>query len=108
MLGQSTSKPDADTLSVKEVANSAPKMTFKNVTLTSEGTRVNFNFFVENAPSELSNFKIAYGETADALSNEVTTFTLDKIRRPDGSYNWYIDKLDPKTYSFKIFGIQTG
>lgn len=66
------------------------------------------NFFVENLPPTVTQFKIAYGESPDRLTDEVTTFTLDKIKRPDGSYNWYIDNLTPKNYSFKIFGVQSG
>jgi hypothetical protein len=61
------------------------------------------NFFVENISKDVVAFKIAYGESANSLSSEVTTFPLEKIKRPDGSYNWYIDKLEPKNYSFKIF-----
>ena len=66
---------------------------------------MNLNFFVENLPTNVTSFKIAYGENADSLSSEVTTLGLEKIKRPDGSYNWYIDKLAAKTYSFKIFPI---
>lgn len=61
------------------------------------------NFFVENLPDTTLQFKIAYGENSNSLSNEVLTFPIEKIKRPDGSYNWYIDKLESKTYSFKIF-----
>jgi hypothetical protein len=84
------------------------KINFKNVTLTSAWPRINMNFFVENLPSTVIQFKIAYGESPDSLTNEVTTFTLDKIKRTDGSYNWYIDNLMPRNYSFKIFWVQSG
>lgn len=63
---------------------------------------------VENLPTDVTNFKIAYGENADTLSNEVTTWPIEKIRQSNGSYNWYIDKLEHKTYTFKIFGLQSG
>jgi hypothetical protein len=66
------------------------------------------NFFVENIFSGVTAFKIAYGDSADALSNEVTTWPLEKIVQKNGSYNWYIDKLPPKAYVFKIFGVSTG
>lgn len=106
VLTQVTTKTNADTLTVKEPV--VPKASFKNVTLTAEGSRINMNFFVENLPASVTEFKIAYGETAETLSNEVTTYALDKIKKPDGSYNWYIDNLPPKTYSFKIFGAMSG
>ena len=61
---------------------------------------------VENMPSTLSKFKIAYGESAESMTNEVTTSSLERIRKEDGSYNWYIDKLPVKSYSFKIFGMK--
>ncbi len=114
VLSQVTIKADAVSLIVKEPIVVAPppsvvpKPIFKNVKLTTEGARMNMNFFVENLPDTTLQFKIAYGESANSLSNEVLTFPLEKIRRPDGSYNWYIDKLESKTYSFKIFGVQSG
>ena len=110
VLSQVTTKPDAAILTVKAPViiappppPPAPKATFKDVKLTTEGSRVNMNFFVENLPAETIQFKIAYGENANSLSNEALTFPLEKIKRPDGSYNWYISKLEPKAYSFKIF-----
>lgn len=115
VLSQVTTKPDAAILTVKAPViiappppPPAPKATFKDVKLTTEGSRVNMNFFVENLPAETIQFKIAYGENANSLSNEALTFPLEKIKRPDGSYNWYISKLEPKAYSFKIFWVQSG
>jgi hypothetical protein len=112
ILAQTTTKPDAATLTVKEkpvfIAPQAPKAIFKDVKLMSEWSRVNMNFFVENISKDVVAFKIAYGESANSLSSEVTTFPLEKIKRPDGSYNWYIDKLEPKNYSFKIFWVLSG
>ena len=80
--------------------------TFKNVKTTTTGSRIVFNFAVENAPSELSSFKIAYGKNADSLSQEVTTLEMSKIasKTTTGSYTWYIDKIPADTYTFKIFG----
>lgn len=120
ILAQTTNKPDAAVLKV--IANSTPIVVlppppvftgelnppaFKNVITTMEGTKVNINFSVENLPSNTSRFKIVYGDTPDTLSNEVLTYTLDKITRPNGTYNWYINNLPPKNYSFKIFGVAT-
>lgn len=65
-----------------------------------------FTFSVDNAPADLDAFKIAYGESADSLSQEVITYSSGKIRGADGSYAWYIDNLEPKNYTFKIFGIK--
>lgn len=126
ILAQTTNKPDAAMLTV--LANSIPIITppiippvvestgsvetgeilvpqFKNVVTTMEGTKVNLNFSVDNIPPNTDKFKIVYGDTADTLSNEVLTFSLEKIRRPNGTYNWYIDNLPPKNYTFKIFWV---
>jgi hypothetical protein len=112
ILAQTMTKPDAATLTVREKAivtpPPAPKSMFKDVKLTTEGSRINMNFFVENISKDIVAFKIAYGDTADTLSKEVTTLPLEKIKRLDGSYNWYIDKLEPKAYSFKIFWVLSG
>lgn len=112
ILAQTTTKSDAAILTVKEppvvIAPVKPKSMFKDVKLTSEWSRVNMNFFVENLPADVVAFKIAYGESANSLSKEVTTMSLEKIKRPDGSYNWYIDKLEAKNYSFKIFWVLSG
>jgi hypothetical protein len=69
---------------------------------------VTLNFSVENIPASTTAFKIAYGESENSLSNEVITYPIEKIKRDDGSYSWYIDKLAPKTYSFKIFSVMSG
>jgi hypothetical protein len=107
ILAQSTIKSDVLSLMVRDPVIPAPlpavKTVFKDVKLTSAGSRINMNFFVENLPSTTIKFKIAYGESANSMTNEVLTFPIEKIKHPDGSYNWYIDKLEPKTYTFKIF-----
>jgi hypothetical protein len=69
---------------------------------------VTLNFSVDNLPANTVAFKIAYGENANSLSNEVVTYPIDKIKRDNGSYSWYIDKLPAKTYSFKIFSVMSG
>ncbi len=80
--------------------------TFKNVKTTTTGSKVVFDFSVENAPAEMTSFKIAYGKNADNLTQEVTTLTLDRIASitNSGGYTWYIDKIPTDTYTFKIFG----
>jgi hypothetical protein len=112
ILAQSTTKPDAGILVVKEPVIVAPppvpKSMFKDVKMVSEGSRININFFVENLPKDVVAFKIGYGESANSLSKEVMTLPREKIQRPDGSYNWYIDKLEPKNYTFKIFWVLSG
>ena len=83
-----------------------PVPTFKNVKTTTEGSRVVFDFAIENAPSDMTSFKIAYGKNADSLTQEVTTMNLDKIASMSspGWYTWYIDHIPSDTYTFKIFG----
>jgi hypothetical protein len=126
ILSQTTNKPEAATLVVSgsstntgsvstgtnvstgTIATGAvtpPKPQFKNVTITQEGNKVNLNFSLENMPSTTNKFRIAYGESPNALTSEVTTLTLDKITRTNGTYNWYIPNLPAKNYTFKIFGL---
>jgi hypothetical protein len=80
--------------------------TFKNVKTTTTGSKVVFDFSVENPPVDMTSFKIAYGKNADSLTQEVTTLTLDRITSPTNflGYAWYIDKIPADTYTFKIFG----
>lgn len=106
-LGQSKTIDSPTSLTVTEkLAAAIIAPTFKNVKTTTEGSRVVFDFAVENAPSDMTSFKIAYGKNADSLTQEVTTLTLDKIasRFNSGSYTWYIDKIPMDNYTFKIFG----
>ena len=83
-----------------------PSPSFKNVKAVTTGSKVVFDFGVENAPTDLAGFKIAFGANADSLTQEVTTYTLDRIASPTGSgaYTWYINKIPEGTYTFKIFG----
>ncbi len=104
VLGQSTEKNSAVILNVIEKA--APVSTFRNVKATTEWTKANFNFSVDNLPTDVVKFKIAYGDSPDSLSQEATTYELARISQPDGSYNWYVPGLPPKTYSFKIFWVK--
>ena len=61
---------------------------------------------MENSPADLKSFKIAYGKDANSLSQEVTTYTIDRIASPTtpGGYTWYIDRIPADTYTFKFFG----
>ena len=106
-LGQSKTTESPTSLTVTEKLT-APTIapTFKNVKTTTTGSRVVFDFAVEDAPIDMTGFKIAYGKNADSLTQEVTTLTLDKIdsKVNSGSYTWYIDKVPADTYTFKIFG----
>jgi hypothetical protein len=45
-----------------------------------------------------------YGTSADTLDKSVTTYSTGKIQKEDGTYSWYIDNLEAKTYFFKIVG----
>lgn len=104
VLGATMAKTAAVTLNVKE--KEVPVSTFRNVKAVGEGSKANFNFFVDNIPADVVKFKIAYGDSADSLSQEASTFELEKIRQADGSYSWYVPNLPQKTYSFKIFGMR--
>ena len=52
---------------------------FKNVKTTTLGSKIVFDFAMDNTPADLTSFKIAYGKNADSLTQEVTTMPLDKI-----------------------------
>lgn len=100
-LSQGTSKANVANLTVTEKI--AVQSKFTNVKTVTEGTKVIFTFGVENIPTELSRFKIAYGENADSLSEQVLTKETKEIVSSGGVYSWYIDKLEPKSYTFRIF-----
>ncbi len=102
-LGKITNQDKATTLTVVEQA-AAPDAAFQNVKVTTDGTKVLFAFSVTNPPTELSKFKIAYGDSPDSLTSEAMTYETGKIQGTGGVYNWYIDKLPAKNYTFKIFG----
>lgn len=108
-LGQTkTTEPSTKLTVIEKVAvPTTPSVvpTFKNIKTTVNGSKVVFDFSVENMPSDLKSFKIAYGKDANSLSQEVTTYTLDRIASPTtpGGYTWYIDRIPPDTYTFKIF-----
>lgn len=78
-LGKTTTNNNAATLTVTEKA-AAPSPSFNGVKITTEGTKVLFQFSVENIPTEIGKFKIAYGESPDNLSSEAITFDASKIQ----------------------------
>lgn len=79
---------------------------FKNVKTVTSGSRIIFDFGVDNLPATIKDFKIAYGQNADSLSKEVNTLPLERIpsTTQSGGYTWYIDSIPEGTYTFKIFG----
>lgn len=65
----------------KTTVEEAPKSpTFSNLKAVTEGKRVTFSFTINDAPADLDKFKIAYGESADSLSQEITTFSSGRIQ----------------------------
>ncbi len=106
-LSKIQNKPNAITLIVTEKA--VPVVTspsFKNVKVTTQGSRVIFVFGVENMTNEIQKFKIAYGNNADSLTEQALTNEVSKIQSGTGEYTWYIDNLPAKTYTFKLFGVK--
>lgn len=62
---------------------------------------------MDHPPEELSKFKIAYGESADNLTEQVITKEKKDILVGTGTkYTWYIDKLPRKEFTFRIFGVK--
>lgn len=110
ITGQETKKEKLATLTVtakKEEPKEEPKTeepkeevknpAFKDVKTETKDARVTFTFAVENAPADLDTFEISHA------SGSVTTYSGSKILK-DGKYSWYIDKLTPGQYTFKIQG----
>lgn len=105
--GQSIQKKAATTLIVTpKKPDIVENPTFSDVKAVTTWKRVTFTFSVKNAPTDLHAFKIAYGESADSLSEEKTTFPASQIQSTGGIYTWYIDNLLPKNYTFKIFWLK--
>jgi hypothetical protein len=105
-LGQTKSTDASTTLITTEKLAAPQAQVFKNIKTTTKGSKIIFEFGLENPPASLSTFRIAYGKNADSLSQETNTWTLDKIasKTASGTYTWYIDKIVADTYTFKIFG----
>lgn len=77
--------------------------TFQNVRVVTSGDRATFTFELLNPPDALMKFKIKYGDSPTTLTQEATTYTIDRIFK-DGAYTWYIPKLAPKKWYFVIYG----
>jgi hypothetical protein len=103
-LGTTIDKKDVATLTVNEPVKPVLIPRFTDIKTVADGAKITLSFAVTDAPADLDKFKIAYGVDADSLSQEVMTYSTGKIQGTGGVYSWYIDKLDPKTYTFKIFG----
>ncbi len=109
-LGQNKTSDSPTSLTVTEKLVTVPDVvppTFKNIKTVVTWGKIVFDFWVENAPADLLNIKIAYGKNADTLSQEVITYPLTRIQSStnSGSYTWYVDKLPEDTYTFKLFGL---
>lgn len=103
-LAQTIEKKDVASLTVTEPVKPTLVPRFVDVKSVVDGQKITFSFKVVDAPADLDKFKIAYGENADSLSQEVMTYSTGRIMGTGGVYTWYIDKLETKTYTFKIFG----
>ena len=104
-LAQGTAKPNAGTLTVTEKAL-PPAGKFSNVRAEMQGNKAVFTFGVENLPRDLVRFKIAYGINSDNLSEQVMTKDIKDIQSASWIYTWYIPNLEPKNYTFRIFGMR--
>jgi hypothetical protein len=107
-LGKTVTKEQAATLTVADKVVEPPKVpVFKNTKTTTNGKRVIFHFGVENLPTDTEKFKIVYGDTPENLNKEVLTYATGKIIKEDGTFEWYIDGLEPKSYAFKIYAMKS-
>jgi hypothetical protein len=107
-LGQvkTSDSPTSMTVIEKPVLVPVVLPKFKNIKTVTTGSKIVFDFGIDNSPIELKDFKIAYGQNADSLSQEVNTLPLERIPSltVSGGYTWYVDKIPEGTYTFKIFG----
>lgn len=78
-LGQTKSTDASTTLTTTEKLEAPQAQVFKNVKTTTTGSKIVFAFELDNPPTTLSSFRIAYGKNADSLSQEVSTWTLDRM-----------------------------
>lgn len=79
-LGQTIDQKDVATLTVTEPVQPSLVPRFANIKTMTEGKKATFMFTVIDAPVDLDKFKIAYGENADSLSQEVMTYATGKIQ----------------------------
>ena len=75
---------------------------FQNVRVKTSGDRATFTFELLNPPLWLSHFTIRYGDSPTSLTQEVKTYTIDRIWK-DGAYSWYVPGLAPKRWYFMIY-----
>lgn len=105
---KTSDSPTSMTVLEKQIAPVEPVAVpkFKNVKTVTSGSRIIFDFGIDNLPATIKDFKIAYGQNADSLSKEVNTLPLERIpsTTQSGGYTWYIDSIPEGTYTFKIFG----
>jgi len=105
-LWQTIERNDVASLTVIEPERVVLVPRFTDIRSTVDWRRITFEFGVENPPATLDAFKIAYGESASSLTEEVTTFTHTRIQWTGWLYTWYIDNLEPRSYVFRIFWLQ--
>ena len=75
---------------------------FQNVRVSTQWDRATFTFELLNPPLWLSQFTIRYGDSPTNLSQEVKTYTIDRIWK-DGAYSWYVPGLSAKRWYFMIY-----
>jgi hypothetical protein len=106
-LGQSQRKENVGSLTTTApVAIPQEKSVFENVKIVTNDTKVIFTFWVKNPPKDLYKFKIAYGANAESFTEETVTYNTGKIIQTWWLYTWYIDKIKPQVYTFKILGLK--
>lgn len=98
-LGKQTVKTAAETLNVQ-----TPKMTYKNMKVQNSDGKTTFTFEVENAPTELTKFQIAYS-TGSGAETKILTSEASKIKNEAGQYNWYVPGLSIAKYAFVISAV---
>ncbi len=98
-LGKQTVKTAAETLNVQ-----TPKMTYKNMKVQNSDGKTTFTFEVENAPTELTKFQIAYS-TGSGAETKILTSEASKIKNEAGQYSWYVPGLSIAKYAFVISAV---
>ncbi|MDD5377288.1 MAG: hypothetical protein PHH16_04185 [Candidatus Gracilibacteria bacterium] len=99
-LGKITAKDAVETIETTELPN-----LFTNIKSEVAAKKVTFTFGVNNEPTDLAKFKFQYGTDSGTLVGESITLEKEKIKTKSGSYNWYIQNLDPQTKYFRILGL---
>ena len=78
-LGTTIDRKDVATLTVNDPVKPILVPRFSDIKTVTDGSKITFSFAVIDAPADLAKFKIAYGESADSLANEVMTYSTGKI-----------------------------